>query len=83
LTLGNRPSSNPTQLPRRTRSAIDIRRRAVWLAAARRALLSLLLARQGIGTILLESHADFDRDFRGDTIHPAIMEILDEIGFRT
>jgi 2-polyprenyl-6-methoxyphenol hydroxylase-like FAD-dependent oxidoreductase len=53
------------------------------LAAARRALLSLLLARQGIGTILLESHADFDRDFRGDTIHPAIMEILDEIGFRT
>jgi 2-polyprenyl-6-methoxyphenol hydroxylase-like FAD-dependent oxidoreductase len=43
-------------------------------------LLSLLLARQGISTTLLESHADFDRDFRGDTIHPAIMEILDEVG---
>ncbi|HYW89968.1 MAG TPA: FAD-dependent oxidoreductase [Chloroflexota bacterium] len=43
-------------------------------------LLSLLLARQGIQTTLLEAHADFDRDFRGDTIHPAIMTILDEIG---
>lgn len=43
-------------------------------------VLALLLARQGIPTTLLEAHADFDRDFRGDTIHPAIMEILDEIG---
>src|SRR5438034_6214837 len=43
-------------------------------------MLALLLARQGISTTLLESHADFDRDFRGDTIHPAIMEILDDIG---
>lgn len=43
-------------------------------------VLSLLLARQGIPVTLLEAHADFDRDFRGDTVHPAIMEILDEIG---
>ncbi len=43
-------------------------------------LLSLLLARQGIPTTLLEAHADFDRDFRGDTIHPAIMDILDQVG---
>jgi 2-polyprenyl-6-methoxyphenol hydroxylase-like FAD-dependent oxidoreductase len=43
-------------------------------------LFALLLARQGISTALLESHADFDRDFRGDSIHPAIMEILDEVG---
>jgi 2-polyprenyl-6-methoxyphenol hydroxylase-like FAD-dependent oxidoreductase len=43
-------------------------------------ILALLLARQGIRTVLLESHADFDRDFRGDTIHPAIMNILDQIG---
>jgi 2-polyprenyl-6-methoxyphenol hydroxylase-like FAD-dependent oxidoreductase len=43
-------------------------------------ILSLLLARQGIPTVLLESHADFDRDFRGDSIHPAIMQILDDIG---
>src|SRR5215472_2180853 len=43
-------------------------------------LLALLLARQGIATTLLEAHADFDRDFRGDSIHPAIMDILDEVG---
>lgn len=43
-------------------------------------LLALLLARRGVPVTLLEAHADFDRDFRGDTVHPAIMEILDEIG---
>src|SRR5581483_5637935 len=44
------------------------------------ALLALLLARRGIAVTLLEMHADFDRDFRGDTVHPAILEILDEVG---
>ena len=44
------------------------------------AVLSLLLARQGIAVTLLEMHKDFDRDFRGDTLHPSIMEIMDEIG---
>jgi 2-polyprenyl-6-methoxyphenol hydroxylase-like FAD-dependent oxidoreductase len=44
------------------------------------ALLALLLARRGIPVTLLEAHADLDRDFRGDTVHPAIMEILAEIG---
>ncbi len=43
-------------------------------------LLRLLFARQGIKTTLLEGHADFDREFRGDTIHPAIMDILNEMG---
>lgn len=44
------------------------------------AVLSLLLARQGIPVTLLEMHRDFDREFRGDTIHPSTMEILDQIG---
>src|SRR2546428_6328594 len=44
------------------------------------AVLALLLARQGIAVTLLEEHMDFDRDFRGDTIHPSVMQILDEIG---
>jgi 2-polyprenyl-6-methoxyphenol hydroxylase-like FAD-dependent oxidoreductase len=44
------------------------------------AVLALLLARQGVPVTLLESHADFDRDFRGDTIHPSVMEIMDELG---
>ena len=43
-------------------------------------ILSLLLARQGIPTVLLEMHKDFDRDFRGDTVHPSTMEIMDELG---
>jgi len=44
------------------------------------AVLSLLLARQGIAVTLLELHNDFDRDFRGDTIHPSVMEVLDQLG---
>jgi 2-polyprenyl-6-methoxyphenol hydroxylase-like FAD-dependent oxidoreductase len=43
-------------------------------------MLALLLARQGVPVTLLEAHPTFERDFRGDTIHPAILEILDEIG---
>jgi 2-polyprenyl-6-methoxyphenol hydroxylase-like FAD-dependent oxidoreductase len=43
-------------------------------------MLALLLARRGVRVTLLESHPTFDRDFRGDTIHPGILEILDEIG---
>jgi 2-polyprenyl-6-methoxyphenol hydroxylase-like FAD-dependent oxidoreductase len=43
-------------------------------------MLSLLLARCGIPVTLLEMHKDFDREFRGDTIHPSTLEILDQIG---
>lgn len=44
------------------------------------AMLALLLARQNIPVVLLEAHGDFDRDFRGDSLHPAILEVLDELG---
>ncbi len=44
------------------------------------AVLALLLARKGIPVILLEEHMNFDRDFRGDTIHPSVMQIMDQIG---
>jgi 2-polyprenyl-6-methoxyphenol hydroxylase-like FAD-dependent oxidoreductase len=40
----------------------------------------LLLARAGVGVLVLEKHADFLRDFRGDTVHPSTLEILDELG---
>jgi 2-polyprenyl-6-methoxyphenol hydroxylase-like FAD-dependent oxidoreductase len=43
-------------------------------------MLGLLLARAGVPVIVLEKHADFLRDFRGDTIHPATLEIMHEIG---
>jgi 2-polyprenyl-6-methoxyphenol hydroxylase-like FAD-dependent oxidoreductase len=44
------------------------------------AVLALLLARQGVEVTLLEAHRDFERDFRGDTLHASAMEILDELG---
>ncbi|WP_030899753.1 FAD-dependent oxidoreductase [Streptomyces sp. NRRL F-5126] len=42
--------------------------------------LGLLLARAGIGVTVLEKHPDFLRDFRGDTIHPSTLTLLDELG---
>ena len=40
----------------------------------------LLLARAGVTVRVLEKHADFFRDFRGDTVHPSTMEVLDQLG---
>ncbi|WP_043639314.1 FAD-dependent oxidoreductase [Nonomuraea candida] len=44
------------------------------------AMLALLLARAGVEVTLLEKHGDFLRDFRGDTIHPSTLQVLDELG---
>ncbi len=43
-------------------------------------VLGLLLARAGVEVTVLEKHKDFNRDFRGDTIHPATLEVLYELG---
>jgi 2-polyprenyl-6-methoxyphenol hydroxylase-like FAD-dependent oxidoreductase len=43
-------------------------------------MVGYLLARAGIDVIVLEKHADFLRDFRGDTIHPSTMELMQELG---
>jgi 2-polyprenyl-6-methoxyphenol hydroxylase-like FAD-dependent oxidoreductase len=43
-------------------------------------VVSLLLARAGVQVAVLEKHGDFLRDFRGDTVHPSTMELLDELG---
>src|ERR671935_1563181 len=43
-------------------------------------MLGLLLARAGVSVVVLEKHADFLRDFRGDTIHPSTLEIMHELG---
>ena len=40
----------------------------------------LLFARAGVSVKVVEKHADFFRDFRGDTVHPSTMEILDQLG---
>ena len=43
-------------------------------------MLGFLLARAGIDVVVLEKHADFLRDFRGDTIHPATLQVIHELG---
>ena len=43
-------------------------------------MLGLLLARAGVDIVVLEKHADFLRDFRGDTIHPSTLEVMSELG---
>jgi 2-polyprenyl-6-methoxyphenol hydroxylase-like FAD-dependent oxidoreductase len=43
-------------------------------------MLGLLLARGGVDVLVLEKHADFLRDFRGDTIHPSTLEVVHELG---
>src|SRR5690349_20856721 len=43
-------------------------------------MLGLLLARAGVRTLVLEKHNDFLRDFRGDTIHPSTLQVMDELG---
>jgi 2-polyprenyl-6-methoxyphenol hydroxylase-like FAD-dependent oxidoreductase len=43
-------------------------------------MLGVLLARAGISVLVLEKHADFLRDFRGDTIHPSSLEVMHELG---
>lgn len=44
-------------------------------------MLGLLLARKGLDVIVLEKHGDFLRDFRGDTLHPSTMQVIDELGW--
>jgi 2-polyprenyl-6-methoxyphenol hydroxylase-like FAD-dependent oxidoreductase len=43
-------------------------------------MLGYLLGRNGIDTLVLEKHADFFRDFRGDTVHPSTLQVMDELG---
>ena len=43
-------------------------------------MLGYLLARSGVEVTVLEKHADFFRDFRGDTIHPSTLELMVELG---
>jgi 2-polyprenyl-6-methoxyphenol hydroxylase-like FAD-dependent oxidoreductase len=44
-------------------------------------MLGLLLARAGIDVTVVEKHGDFLRDFRGDTIHPSTLEVIEQLGF--
>ena len=43
-------------------------------------MLGFLLARTGVRSVVLEKHGDFLRDFRGDTVHPSTLNVMDELG---
>src|SRR6202051_5378982 len=43
-------------------------------------MLGYLLGRAGLEAVVLEKHADFFRDFRGDTVHPSTLQVMDELG---
>ncbi len=71
------PSHNQRTTDRSTTTITDC---CIVGAGPAGAVLALLLARQNINVTLLEGHQDFDREFRGDTIHPSVMEVMDELG---
>ena len=71
------PSSSPAVSPASTDSTCQC---CVVGGGPAGVVLSFLLARRGVAVTLLEAHQDFDRDFRGDTLHPSTMELMDQLG---
>src|SRR6266568_6732273 len=80
--MNQEPRSSQQEASPPTTSIRDVQETTCCIVGAgpAGATLSFMLARQGISVILLESHLDFDRDFRGDTLHPSILEVMDELG---
>src|SRR4051812_45634830 len=59
----------------------DIRPRCLVVGGGPAGMMTgYLLARAGVDVVVLEKHADFNRDFRGDTIHPSTLELMHELG---
>ncbi|MEA5502860.1 FAD-dependent oxidoreductase [Halotia wernerae UHCC 0503] len=72
----------PTESSNTNRKILDIQQTTCCIVGGgpAGAVLALLLARKGISVMLLEAHKDFDRYFRGDTIHSSVLELMDELG---
>jgi 2-polyprenyl-6-methoxyphenol hydroxylase-like FAD-dependent oxidoreductase len=69
-------ASTPDQSPVRTLSV----RCCIVGGGPAGMMLGYLLGRAGIDVVVLEKHADFFRDFRGDTVHPSTLQVMDELG---
>jgi 2-polyprenyl-6-methoxyphenol hydroxylase-like FAD-dependent oxidoreductase len=68
-------------MPQRTEPAKQLQTRCCIVGGGPAGMmLGFLLARAGIDAIVLEKHADFLRDFRGDTVHPSTLEVIYELG---
>ncbi len=76
------PIADSVQTQQAESEVVDVRQTSCCIVGGGPggAMLALSLARRGVPVTLLEMHKDFDREFRGDTIHPSVMEILDQIG---
>jgi 2-polyprenyl-6-methoxyphenol hydroxylase-like FAD-dependent oxidoreductase len=75
---GSLPTSTSSGEPR---SAFGVSTRCVIVGGGPAGMMTgYLLARAGVDVIVLEKHADFNRDFRGDTIHPSTLEVMGELG---
>ena len=82
MTVDTTPTAKPTEVQATAHEILDVQQTTCCIVGGgpAGAVLALILARQGIRVMLLEAHKDFDRDFRGDTIHPSTMEIMEELG---
>jgi 2-polyprenyl-6-methoxyphenol hydroxylase-like FAD-dependent oxidoreductase len=76
------PTTQDVEPPEMEEKVLDVQRTTCCVVGGGPggAVLALLLACKGIDVTLLEAHGDFDRDFRGDTLHPSVLEIMDELG---
>src|SRR6185437_4474525 len=67
-------------MPRAPKGAALTTRCAIAGGGPAGVLLGYLLARAGVDVVVLEKHANFFRDFRGDTVHPSTLEVMAELG---
>jgi 2-polyprenyl-6-methoxyphenol hydroxylase-like FAD-dependent oxidoreductase len=77
---GSMASADVLDTPRQTQTEGEATDCCIAGGGPAGVMLALLLARRGVRVTLLEMHHHFDREFRGDTVHPSTLEILDQIG---
>jgi len=74
------PDETPAPIPPSERSERLTTRCCIAGGGPAGMMLGFLLARAGVDVVVLEKHADFLRDFRGDTLHPSTLELMHELG---